>query len=175
MSSERARRWLEYYYTDVIDDVDQSIGNSNAVQEADIVLELAGYVWDLSKSPSGVEPGSEALKKMKSAFQVYVESLFNFDPSVGYSVHIDGCVWLEGEDSYIPTGLKASAIATEMSIHVDNDALESNELILKPHLKMVLHDDDKDKIPMKALVPIDSIVALSSIRANFYSQLNESI
>ena len=170
MSPERARSWLEYFCPEVIDDIDECLLNANVANEAELVIALTGSCWELNTVAVQNSSDEKMLPKIKAAFQVYIESLFQFDSAIGYGVEIDGATWLKKDQNYIAAGIEASALATKVTLMLDNDPFQDDEWVVKPHLKMTLHDDDKDETPLEVLVPVDSVADFVSIRARFHEQ-----
>lgn len=172
MSTERARRLLECYYPDIIDDIDVAVCNSGTHDAASIVMNLKDHDWSLDDLQGGMDTAE--IPRIKRAFEVYMGSLFQFDSAIGYTVAIEGATWLEKGNGYIAASVGAEAIATEVSLRLEDGPQDESMLTMRPHLYARLHSEDEMNGTFCVLVPVDSLQSIESIRHRYFQQINSS-
>lgn len=172
MSAERARRLLECYYPAIIDDIDVAVCNNDTPDVASIVMNLKEHDWSLDSFEG--ENNATEIAKIKRAFEVYMNSLFNFDSAVGYTVTIEGATWLEKGSGYMAAAVRAEAIATDVSMRLEDGPEDESVLLMRPHLYARLHGEDETSGILRVLIPVDSLQSMVSIRSKYFEEINSS-
>ncbi len=172
MSVERARRLLECYYPDIIDDIDVAVCNSITPDAASIVMNLKDHDWSLGSLQDAID-GTE-IARVKRAFEVYMGNLFKFDSVVGYAIVIEGATWLKKGNNYIGASVSAKAIATDTSLQLEDGPEDESALTMRPHLCAKLHSEDEEIGALGVLVPVDSLKSIESIRSRYFERINSS-
>lgn len=165
MSTERAHRWLEYYYPEMIAEIDINLLNLETDNECELLNALRGFACDLNQMIGDKELHS----RTKEAFRVYFDSLFNFDRYVGYGVSIDGEGYILNENAPSEQAhITAYGIASNVLIRMEDAPSDPSE-ILRPHVQMTYHMEDKDDRVYQLLIPLDSVKEIMSLRRHFFT------
>lgn len=171
MSVEGARRWLEYYAPDVIEDVDIALFEPSK-EECEMLLRLKGMTGDISVPHD--EQGSTLLRSMQ-ALNIYTNSLFSFDVDVPYQLAVDGDAWQpDSEGTLQPAFVKGSTMsALNRVVWLSPEG--GPDSLVRPHLAARFLGNTKDDPATDMFVPIDSVVSLKSYRYHYFVGYSDGI
>lgn len=164
MTPNHARDWLDYFYPNIVKDIDYRVFDENAKDETDQIMSMKGF--DLYNHPS------EDYDALFQAASAYIEGVIRVDPEVPYIIWFnDGICYVYEEDEFVKvnTEIGAPRLISSPSINyvrVNND--ESGEHVLCLGGKVV--SEDVEESAEQVWVPITSIKALSSLRRLYYDQ-----
>ena len=164
MSVERAYRWLDFYKTDELQEIEADLLNPSS-EECEMVMKLAGLTID-GRLPHDVGDG-HALSTAQ-ALNIYLESLFSFDKDSPYELSVNGEAWsIERNGDLIASAISGTSIAA-----VDRIVwlAKCNELsyLLSPHIAVRFLGTTKDDAVNLMYVPLDSVDQFRSQRHSYF-------
>jgi hypothetical protein len=161
MSPIRARRVLENYVPEIIDDIDGALLNGIS-DEAELAAKLSGLGIDQQ------ECDDETNDLVSSALDTYVNYLIKFDHVNGYSLSVEGRVWVY-KISDNPQIVHASTTSlAQVDRIVWGISPETDDDRLVPQLVTVLYGQEIDEASDVLHVPLTSVEEFLSIRSAYY-------
>lgn len=171
MSVEGARKWLEYYVPEVIQDVDIAL-LAPSKEECEMVLRLKDMTMDISVPHD--EKGSTLLRTMQ-ALNIYTNSLFDFDKEVPYQLAVNGDAWQPSDDGLLlPAFIQGSTMSALNRIVWLAPEGEPDGAV-RPHVAARFLGNTKDDPATEMYVPVDSVTSLKSYRYHYFVGYNEGM
>lgn len=161
ISPERARLWLEHFYSDFIDEIDVLMLNPS-LEECEMVMRLK----DLELTLPDDDMDMAAISKM--ALTVYVESLFTFDDDMPYAITASGEAWDFTDYGAVETQtIDASSLAKVYKI-IWQPGVGDEDNVVRPLLDVAFLGADKDSDPLHMLVPLNIVEDFASLRYDYF-------
>lgn len=161
ISPERARLWLEYFHSEIIDEIDVLMLNPS-LEECEMVMRLKDFELDLS----GENRDMAGISKM--ALGVYVASLFDFDSDMPYSIVASGDAWGFTEYGAVEAQTIEAATLAKVYKIIWQPGTEDEDTVVRPLLDVAFLGTDKDSDPLHLLVPLNIVEDFTSLRYDYF-------
>lgn len=171
MSYERAQAILEYYYPDLIDDIDTILLNSENLSESELVKKIATLRVNVSAINDGgkKEANIQTKTKITLALDIYTQSIFDFDKESTHGALVNGLIYIKNQDDKFEIFFVENKLLLSSLCLVWEDAPEDDVHTLSPHIRGILMHADRYEESDLALIPLSTIKNIASARSSFFT------
>jgi hypothetical protein len=171
LSANTAKKWLEYYHPEYIEDIDVALLNPSN-EECEMVMRLKDLVFDMKRYSHDTP---ERMLRSAQAMNVYTNNLFKFDKEVPYQLSVDGdALSLDDDGNLEAAYVKGSTMAAVDRV-IWLSAQDEDGYVVRPYLAVSLLDESKDVQGNAVRVPLQSIVDLKSYRYSYFVGYSENL
>jgi len=171
MSYERAQAILEYYYPDLIDDIDAILLNSENLSESELVKKIASLEVDVNSINDGgkKEASLQAKSKIMLALDIYTQNIFDFDRESTHGAVVNGLIYVKNQDGKFEIFSVDSRLLLSSLCLVWEDAPDDDVHTLRPHVRGIIMHADRYEESDVALIPLTIIKDIASARSSFFT------
>lgn len=158
MSFERAKAWLEYHYSEALEDMEARILNASGSAQA--LVNLNDFSVELHHD--------ETIDQARQAFSVYLENMIPFEYQVPYSAVIEGTGYVPKDDGHAEAYIAENNYLVYFYDFylVSGDGVDEGRYF--PLVKLNILHPDNDHSDLEVIAELSSIQSVSSIREAHY-------
>ena len=164
MSAERARKWLEYYHAEDIEDIDVDLF-APSKEECEILQRLNGHSVDIG-AVHRLDP--ELMQRSAQALNLYTNTYLTFDQDVPYLMKVDGAVWeQDANGDHEPTYVKGKSMV-KLDRMIWTQRSGEDDAVVYPHVVAKLLTESLTDPERWVVIDIAGIKGLSSFRYDYF-------
>lgn len=164
ISFEHAKIWLEVYAPDIINSIDELIGQNDIKNAADAIMALRDL--DVSIIEEHADPG-----ELKICLQAYLSSVLSIDVEVPYVIGIDGIVIQTDEQGNLEVANASepyALITAEQVVPVRTHDTSTGEAGSRLFLRGIIHNPEQGE--SQVYVSLEALTRCLSVRDSVYLQ-----
>lgn len=161
MSIERAKKILEHYEPDILEDIEVALLNPSQ-DESNMIMGLQGYIL------TAADRDDENIQTVKKALNTLCRNYVQLDVYNSYIMSINGRGWIADSNTYSLCNIEASGLVHIEEVIWELSPDDRHDTIV-PHVAIrILGLEVNSTSDKQYAVPLTSISDLRSLRMAFY-------